>query len=141
MVLDTTYTDKEKEALINDLVGKPFRLLQILRMRGIGSKRMTIDEASPNMQAYLNSVADTTYANIELRPLGILVRINKGLKNFIWVIPYYQLHLYHTNGISIHGQGRFVHFRNNQTYRENKVFFEKLLNEKVKYDTEFHSVP
>ena len=141
MVLDTTYTDKEKEALINDLVGKSFRLLQILRMRGIGSKRMTIDEASPNMQAYLNSIADTTYANIELRPLGILVRINKGLKNFTWVIPYYQLHLYHTNGISIHGQGRFVHFRNNQTYRESKGFFEKLLNQKVKYDTEFHSVP
>ncbi|MEZ4803460.1 MAG: hypothetical protein R2797_11870 [Gelidibacter sp.] len=141
MVLDTTYTDKEKEALINDLVGKPFRLLQILKMRGIGSKRMTIDEASPNMQAYLNSVADTTYANIELRPKGVLLRINKGLKNFTWVIPYYQLHLYHTNGISIHGQGRFVHFRNNQTYRENKVFFEKLLNEKVNYDTEFHSLP
>ncbi|MCK7591255.1 hypothetical protein M0G43_11770 [Subsaxibacter sp. CAU 1640] len=141
MVVDTTYTDKENEALINDLVGKRFRLLQILRMRGIGSKRMTIDEASPNMQAYMNSVADTTYANIELRPKGVLVRINKGLKNFTWVIPYYQLQLYHTNGISIHGQGRFVHFRNNQTFRENKGFFEKLLNEKVKYDTEFHSVP
>ena len=141
MILDTTYKNKDYDELINDLVGKPFSLLQSLKMGGVGSKRMVIEETSPNMKQYLNKVDDTNYANLELRPKGILIRINKGLKNFTWAIPYYHLVLYKTNGSSIHAEGKFIHFRNNVTFRENKAFFDKLLNEKVKYDVEFNSLP
>ena len=138
MILDTTYTNKEHDKLINDLVGKPFRLMQSLKMKGVGSKRMVIEDVSPNMKQYLNTVDDTSYANLELRPIGLLIRINKGLKNFTWVIPYYQLVIYKTNGSSIHAQGRFIHFRNNVTFKENKAFFDKLLNEKVKYEAQYN---
>lgn len=141
MVLDTTYTNKEHVELINDLVGKPFGLMQSIKMKGIGSKRMMIDDTSPNMKQYLNTVDDVNYANLELRPIGLLIRINKGLKNFTWIIPYYQLVIYKTNGSSIHAQGRFVHFRNNVTFKENKAFFDKLLNEKVKYETQYNVLP
>ena len=141
MILDTTYKNKDYDELINDLVGKPFSLLRSLKMGGVGSKRMVIEETSPNMKQYLNKVDDTNYANLELRPKGILIRINKGLKNFTWAIPYYHLVLYKTNGSSIHAEGKFIHFRNNVTFRENKAFFDKLLNEKVKYDVEFNSLP
>ncbi|WP_345739576.1 hypothetical protein [Winogradskyella flava] len=106
-------------------------------MKGVGSKRMIIDEVSPNMQSMMNVVSDINYANIELRPKGILVMINQGLKNFTWIIPYYQLVIYKVNGSSLHAQGRFIHFRNNKTFKENKKFFDKLLNEKVKYDMQF----
>ncbi len=44
MILETTHTNKENIELINDLVGKPFSFLQSLRMKGIGSKRMIIDD-------------------------------------------------------------------------------------------------
>lgn len=138
MILNTTYTDKENIELINDLVGKPFSFLQAVKMKGIGSKRMIIEDVSPNMAQYLNTIDDVNYANMELRPLGVLIRINKGLQNFTWVIPYYQLVIYKTNGSSIHAQGRFIHFRNNTTFKENKVFFAKLLNEKVKYDSQYN---
>ncbi len=138
MILDTTYTNKEHIELINDLVGKSFGFMPALKMRGVGSKRMIIEDVSPNMSQYLNVVADVNYANLELRPLGVLVRINKGLKNFTWVIPYYQLVIYKTNGSSIHAQGRFIHFRNNTTFKENKPFFEKMLNEKVKYEIQYN---
>lgn len=137
MVLDTTYTNKEHTELINDLVGKPFGLMQSFKMKGIGSKRMIIEDTSPNMKQYVNLISDVNYANLELRPIGILIRINKGLKNFTWVIPYYQLVIYKTNGSSIHAQGRFIHFRNNKTFKENKAFFNKLLDEKVKYDSQY----
>jgi hypothetical protein len=140
MVLDTTYNNKEQIELINDLVGKPFGLLQSIKMKGIGSKRMIIDEVSVNMKQYVNYVSDITYANLELRPYGVLIRINKGLKNYTWIIPYYQLVIYKTNGSSIHAQGRFMHFRNNITFKENKTFFNKLLNEKVKYESQY-SIP
>ena len=140
MVLNTTYYNKEQIELINDLVGKPFGLLQSIKMKGIGSKRMIIEDVSPNMQQYLNKIEDVNYANIELRPIGILIRINKALKTFTWVIPYYQLVIYKTNGSNIHAQGRFIHFRNNITFKDNKAFFDKLLNEKVKYESQY-SIP
>lgn len=137
VILDTTYNDKSNDQLINDLVGKPFSLIEAFKIKGIGSKRMIIDEASPNFKPYLNTISDSNYANLELRPNGILVRINKGLQNFTWVIPYYHLVLYKVNGSSIHAQGKYVHFRNNKTFKENKSFFDKLLNIKVAFDSQF----
>lgn len=137
MIVDTTYSNKENEVLINDLVGRPFSFIQSIKMKGIGSKRMIIDDVSPNMREYLNTVEDVNYANLELRPLGVLIRINKGLRNYTWVIPYYQLVIYKTNGSSIHAQGRFIHFRKNITFKENKPFFDKLLDQKVKYESQY----
>ena len=89
------------------------------------------------MKSLMNIVSDINYGNIELRPKGVLIMINQGLKNFTWVIPFYQLVIYKTNGSSIHAQGRFVHFRDNKTFKENKKFFDKLLDAKVKYDMEY----
>jgi len=137
MIVDTTYTDKTVNQLINDLVGKPFSLYEIFKMRGTGSKRMIIDEASPNFSSYLNTNSDPTYANLELRPNGVLIRINKGLRNFTWVIPFYQLVIYKTNGSSIHAQGKFIHFKNNITFKENKAFFKKLLDRKVEFEKQY----
>ena len=139
MIFDTTYKNKEDIELMTDLVGKPFRLLQAVKMGGVGSKRMMIDTVSPNMQQYLNKIADINYANIELRSGGILVHMNKGLQNFSWAIPYYQLVLYKTDGSSIHAQGRFVKFTRNKLFVENKKFFNKLLDIKVQYDIDFKS--
>lgn len=137
MILNTTHHNPKHKKIIADLIGSSFSLVQKLKLGGVGSKRMIVDDVSPNMKSMMNVVSDVNYANIELRPKGILVMINKGLKNFTWVIPYYQLVIYKTNGSSIHAQGRFVHFRNSKTFKENKKFFDKLLDEKVKYDTQF----
>ncbi|SHI42195.1 hypothetical protein [Aquimarina spongiae] len=140
MILETTYSSKENKKIINDLVGKPFSLIQSFKMKGIGSKRMIIDDVSPNLSKYLNSVSDLSYGSIELRPNGILLAINKGLRNFTWIIPYYQFYMYKTNGVSIHAQGKFVHFKNNRTHKENKSFFDKLTHLKADYDIRFPHV-
>ncbi|WP_178988619.1 hypothetical protein [Winogradskyella schleiferi] len=137
MLLETTYHDPKHKQIIKDIIGNSFSLVQKLKLGGVGSKRMIIDDVSPNMKSMMNKVSDVNYANIEMRPKGILVMINKGLKNFTWVIPYYQLVIYKTSGSSIHAQGRFVRFRNSKTFKENKKFFDKLLNEKVKYDMQY----
>ena len=137
MILNTTHYNPDHKQIIADLVGSSFSLVQKLKMKGIGSKRMIVDEVSPNMQTMINKVSDINYANIELRPNGILVMINQGLKNFTWIIPYYQLVIYKVNGSSIHAQGRYIHFRNSKTFQENKKFFDKLLDEKVKYDMQY----
>ncbi|WP_417199771.1 hypothetical protein [Bizionia sp.] len=138
MILNSTYHDKEHKEVISDLIGKPYSFFEALKLKGIGSKRMIINEVSPNLQAYLNRVSDVNYANIEMRSGGIIIYINKGLKNFSWIIPYYQLVLYKTNGASIHAQGKFINFENNNMFKENKAFFKRLLDAKVIYDQRFN---
>ena len=137
MILDTSHTSKEHKIIISDLIGKPFSFLESIKMGGVGSKRMIIENVSPNLQQHLNTVSDINYSNIEMRPSGILIYINKGLKNYTWIIPFYQLVIYKTNGISIHAQGKFIHFRNNKTFKENKSFMTKLLDAKVKFDEQY----
>lgn len=137
MILNTTHTNPEHKKIIADKVGQEYSLVQKLKFKGVGSKRMIIDEVSPNMSSMMNIVSDLNYGSVELRPKGILIRINQGLKNFTWIIPFYQLVIYKTNGSSIHAQGKFVHFRDNKTFKENKKFFDKLMNEKVKYDEQY----
>lgn len=138
MILDSTHTNKENKEIINDLIGKPYSLFESIKMGGIGSKRMIVEEVSPNLDPYMNKASGINYANIEMRPNGILIYINKGLQNFTWVIPYYQLVYYKTNGASIHAQGKFIHFRNNVTFKENAAFLKKLLEVKIQFDEQYN---
>lgn len=141
MILNSTHTEKNHRQIINDLIGKPYSFFEALRLKGVGSKRMIISEVSPNLRNLMNAVSDVNYGNIEIRPGGIIIYINKGLKNFSWVIPFYQLVIYRTNGASIHAQGKFIHFKNNTTFKENKQFFAKLLDLKVAYDVKYNFYP
>lgn len=118
-------------------MGKPYSLIQAIKRRGVGSKRMIVDKVSPNLNSILNTVSDLNYANIEMRKNGILIHITKGLKNFTWAIPFYHLVLYKTDGISIHAQGKFIHFKKSKTFYENKKFLSSLLNEKVLFDEQY----
>ena len=137
MIFNTTHTDKETSKEIDTLLGKPFTLLQSIKLKGTGSKRMIIDEVSVGFKNIINTVSDLNYGNIELREKGILVHINKGLRNFSWAIPFYQLHIYKTSDFSIHAQGNFVRFKSNKLLKENKKFIEKLMDCKIKNDEQY----
>jgi hypothetical protein len=131
MMFNTTLNNKDAITTMNDLLGKSYSFLKAIKMGGVGSKRMIIDAVSPGFLKVINAVSDVNYGNIELREKGIIVHINKGLKNYSWVIPYYQLHTYKTEGFSIHAQGNFVRFKNNKLLKENKQFIAKLINSKI----------
>jgi hypothetical protein len=140
VILDTTYKSHENNNLINDLVGTPFSFMQSIKMKGVYCKNLLIEDVSPNFKGYLNRKSDN-YSNLELRPFGIIIKINKDFKNYSWVIPYYQLVIYKINGSSLHAQGRYIHFKNNKTFKKNKLFFEKLLDEKIKYESQYCFTP
>jgi hypothetical protein len=137
LVLDTTYYNKEHKELFDNFVGKPYTFFEAIKRRGVGSKRMIVDMVSPNLNPILNTVSDLNYANIELRKNGILVHITKGHKNFTWAIPFYHLVLYKTDGMSIHAQGKFIHFKKSKNFYENKNFLRSLLKEKVQFDEQY----
>ena len=98
---------------------------------------MLIRAGAPNLNHITNITSDINYANIELRKKGILIHITKGLKNFTWAIPFYQLVFYKTNFTSIHAQGKFIHFRNSKTFKENKSFFKNLMDAKINFDQQY----
>ena len=137
MVLDTTHNNKEHKQLLDEFVGKPYSILESIKRGGVGSKRMIVKELSPNLSFITNDVADINYANIELRRKGVLIRITKGLKSFTWAIPFYQLVFYNTDFTSIHAQGKYIHFKNSKTFKENARFFKNLMNEKIKFDERY----
>ena len=128
MIFNTTLKNKDATATMNDLLGKPYSFVKAIKLGGVGSKRMIIDAVSPGFLKLINAVSDINYGNIELREKGIVIHINKGLKNFSWAIPYYQLHTYKTEGFSIHAQGNFVRFKNTKLLKENKNFIDKIIN-------------
>ena len=53
MLLNTTYKKDENELIMQDLVGKTFSMKKKLIIRGVGSGRMVIDEASPKLEQTL----------------------------------------------------------------------------------------
>lgn len=137
MVLDTTHYNKKHKLLIDEFVGQSYSLWEAFKRGGVGSKRMIVDQLSPNLSYISNSISDINYANIELRKKGVLIHITKGLKNFTWAIPFYQLVFYKTNFTSIHAQGKFIHFKNSKTFKENKTFFKNLMQEKIDFDQQY----
>ena len=139
MIFSTTHTNKEAKELTNDLLGLPFSFYQSLKMGGIGSKRMIIEETSQNIVDYTNKISDVNYANIELRPEGIIVLLNKGLNNYNWVIPFRQLVIYKSDRLSIHAQGKYICFKNNMLYRENKKFIAKMIDLKTTHQEKYSS--
>ena len=137
MIFETTHTNKEVKELINDCLGNPFSLFESIKMGGVGSKRLIIDDVSHTIKSLMNIISDINYGNIEIRPNGIIVMINKGLRNFSWAIPYHQLVIYKTNGLSIHAQGKYIHFKDNKLLKENAKFIKKILDLKAQKTQEF----
>ena len=137
MIYNTTNRNKEAEAIFNDLLGKPYSFFEAIKLGGVGSKRMIIGEVSSGFLKMMNTVSDINYANIERREKGILIHINKGLKNFSWAIPFYQMHTYKTSGFSIHAHGNFVRFKNDKLFKENKKFIEKIIDLKIENDKKY----
>lgn len=137
MILETPHSNRDNVLLINDLVGKPYNLIKAIRMQGTVSKKMIIAEYSANMKNVPNSALGTTYGNIELRPLGILVGLFKGLTNFTWVVPYYQLTIYNNDCSSLFAQGRFIRFKRDEAYEKSKSFLHKLLKQKAGYESKY----
>lgn len=124
MVFNISYRDDDITNAINELVGKPYSLWQRLKKGGIGSMRMVIDSAHPSLSPYLKKPPQVTYANIELRPQGILVHLNNVLKVYAWGIPFHQLKIEQDKFVTLHNDEAFLSFRD--AYVHNEKFFQKL---------------
>ena len=131
-----TYKNKEIENEINAEMGKPFGLIEKLKLGGIGSRRMIIENFSEDIKNLALKVSGIQYANIELRPNGIIVHINQGIYTHAWTIPYFRLSVFNGDFFTIHGGGSHIQFNKEKSWKENKEFLQKI----VKLKSEFVSV-
>ena len=131
-----TYKNKETEKEINAEMGKPFGLIEKLKLGGIGSRRMIIENFSEDIKNLTLKVSGIQYANIELRPNGIVVHINQGIYTHAWTIPYFRLSVFNGDFFTIHGGGSHIQFNKEKSWKENKEFLQKI----VKLKSEFVSV-
>lgn len=126
MIYNTSYFDPEIKEKIDQSVGKAFSLIQRIKLGGIGSARMMIDETSPNLQKLLPKVEIINYASVELRPTGIIIHFKNNTVHYSWVIPYYKLHLYQSKTLSIHADGSFFKFKKEFLKANHLKFFTKI---------------
>ena len=134
MIYNSTYTDIEKDIETETLVGKKYNLIKTIRLGGIGSKRLIVDELSINFKKLIQQKNDIIYSNIELRKKGIIVYVVDGQKRFTWVIPYYKLVIYKTPSFSIHSNGNFIRYSNKLNHKQNLVFLKKVLDHKFNFN-------
>ena len=131
MVFDTTYKNEEYDEESAKLVGKSFRFLEKIKMKGIGSARFVIHSLSPKLDLGKLKFSETDFGNIELRRKGIIVHYTRKLERFSWVIPYYKLVIYSSEFFSIHANGNSIQFLKNNNYKANKNFLKKMAQLKI----------
>ena len=140
MIFNSTYTDKEKELEVEKLIGKKYGIISSIRLNGVGSKRLIVQETSQNLKKIIIQKSDLIYSNIEIRPGGVIVYIAEGLNRYSWVIPYYKLVIYKTPNYSIHSEGDFIRFSNDLNVKENLKFFKKLLKHKTLHNEQLNII-
>ncbi len=134
MIYNSTYNDIEKEIETNNLVGKKYNLIKSIRLGGIGSKRLIVDDLGVNFKKLIQQKTDLIYSNVELRDKGIIVYVVDGQKRFTWVIPFYKLVIYKSPTFSIHSDGNFIRYSNKLNHKQNLLFFKKILDHKYNFN-------
>lgn len=93
MLLHYSYHSREKERKINELVGKPFPLIKRLKMKGIGSQKLEVVQASEEIMNLIKSQPSARFCNIELRPAGVIIWLRYKIENYVLVLPFKELKL------------------------------------------------
>ncbi len=94
MLVNVSYNNKQISTKIDEELGKPFTLSERIKMRGIGSPKLIISEASIQINNLLLLDNNRNVCNIELRPKGIIVGFRSLLESYGLIIPYYKLSIY-----------------------------------------------
>ena len=122
MLFNTSYFDKKIEKQINETIGGRFSFKERFRLKGIGSKRLTIMNISEEYKKHLNAEHYQSKANIELRPKGIIIHFKHKLQVYSWIMPFSDLQIKNGKGLSITSNGKFIDF----VERLEAAFLEKI---------------
>lgn len=142
MICDYSQRLPEDTFNIKQLVGKPFSLVEKIKMGGNGSPRFQIEKASLKIDEKLSKFEQIQNGSVELRPNGIIIHFKNNLVHYVWAIPYYKLTLYSTDYESFHADGEFISFNKKTLEQKHLTFIGRLQNFRLKYlETHFSAGP
>lgn len=124
-IFQTSYHDKPIVREIEEMIGKPFSFLQILKMKGIGSRRLEVIEASPEFGVARNATHYQTLVNIEIRPKGLAIYFRHKLDNYTAVVPYDGLSLELKRDAVLYQGASFIRLKD--AYKKDTSFFNKMI--------------
>ncbi len=134
MIYDLTYTDREADKAINQELGKAFGLIERVKLRGIGSERMIVSGGTGQVDDIFTKNYRQNFANVELRPKGVLIRIRYRLEIYAFSIPYAQCSIFKSDvELTFHRGGNSIRLRNYHRKTLNKAFVRKLIQQKSSY--------
>ncbi|WP_421764903.1 hypothetical protein [Ekhidna sp.] len=110
MIFDTSYSDKKTTRKINTAVGPPFSWKDRWKMKGIGSRRMTVSKISEEYKDYMNADHYISTANIELRPKGLIIHFRVKLQAYSWIMPRDSMKIIYDGALKLEKDGRFIQF-------------------------------
>ena len=91
MVKNLSYNSKKIKTLLTEVVGRPLSLTERFKLRGIGSNKLVITDASKEIVELLRLDNNINYCNIEIRKNGIIIRFRSLLETYGLIIPFYKL--------------------------------------------------
>jgi hypothetical protein len=128
MLFNTTHTNKDYIKESTEKVGKAFSFFEKIKMGGVGSGKLVVQEISSKLYPENSLSSAINYTNIELRPKGVIVHFTNGLNQYSWIIPYYRLVIYNIQSFTIHANGHFIKCKKNKDYQDNKKFLNKMID-------------
>ena len=128
MLYDTSIKDKDIKREIDAHVGKAYSFIEAIKKGPIGSSRMEVVAYSKLFSKVMSQRKQAVFANLSIRPNGVLVIVNVRLSNYSWVIPYHYLSIFKTDLLVIHGQGEYLKLK--VTGNQNKKIIDKILERK-----------
>ena len=133
MLFNISYKDLKIERQINELVGKPYSLLERITKKGIGSPKLFITRCSKEIYDLLHVNESVKFCNIEMRPNGIIIGFQSRLEVYALVIPYYKLVLFKPgNTITFHVDAHYISVDCSKYNANSKKFIAKIEETKLK---------
>lgn len=132
MIIDVSYTSDENTKRINEFLGKPYSLLQRIKMGGIGSPKLSLLDADDEVSRLMNRDINRNVCNIELRPKGIIIGFRSHLDPYALLMKYRDLKIIEQNPLTfrIETQENFIEIQSRKRDKAIRKFLERLEREK-----------
>ncbi len=134
MIKNLSYNSNKIKALLFEMVGRSFSLIKRFKLKGTGSNKLVITDASEEVVELLKLDNNINYCNIEIRERGIIIRFRSLLETYGLIIPYHKLVIYK-------GESKMYSFYNDNNFikiiaenRTTHLFIKKITKLKYEYN-------
>lgn len=136
VIYNISYKNKRVEREIKEEVGEAFSFFKKLKLKGVGSQRFEIKEASFEIGNFLTENI-LNFCNIELLKKGIILRFRYRNETYALPVAYRKLIIYQTGSqITLYKNSAFVRLIPAHNQKLNQKFMQKMQDFKYLFTPE-----